>query len=37
MLIVDKSFVKVIINVFLDEKLEYLVYEFFIYLNKGDK
>ncbi len=33
----DKSFVKVTINVFADEKLEYPVYELSTYLNKGDK
>ncbi|QPL43190.1 MULTISPECIES: type II secretion system minor pseudopilin GspI [unclassified Pseudoalteromonas] len=33
----DKSFVKVTINVFADEKLEYPIYELVTYLNKGDK
>ena len=33
----DKTFVKVTINVFADEKLEYPVYELSTYLNKGDK
>lgn len=32
----DKSFVKITINVFSDEKLEYPVYELISYLNKGD-
>lgn len=33
----DKSFVKVTINVFSDEKLEYPIYELSTYLNKGAK
>ena len=33
----DKSFVKVTINVFSDEKLEHSVYELISYLNKGSK
>lgn len=32
----DKSFVKITINVFSDEKLEYPVYELISYLNKGN-
>ncbi|MBQ4834165.1 type II secretion system minor pseudopilin GspI [Pseudoalteromonas sp. MMG010] len=33
----DKSFVKVTINVFTDEKNEYPVYELSTYFNKGEK
>ena len=33
----DKSFVKVTINIFTDEKLADPVYELSTYLNKGDK
>jgi len=33
----DKTFVKVTINVFSDEKLEYSIYELTSYLNKGGR